>query len=246
MLPLKDKTALITGGAVRVGARIAERLHAAGAFVIIHYRSSAAPAEALRDRLLGERPDSVALLQADLLQPEEVQRLAEQAVAVNGGLDLLVNNASTYFPTPVGSATLEQWHDLFGTNAQAPFFLAQALAPALRAARGAIVNLVDIHAERPRDRHPLYSMAKAANGMMVKSLARELAPEVRVNGVAPGAILWPEDYFSDQDRLAILERIPLNRPGTPDDIAEAVLYLARADYVSGQILAVDGGRTAQQ
>lgn len=245
-MSLENKTALITGGAERVGARIAARLHAAGAFVIIHYRRSAAPAEALRDELLAARPDSVALLQADLLLPEQVTELVEKAIAVTGGLDLLVNNASTYYPTPVGTATLEQWQDLFGTNAQAPFFLAQALAPALRAAGGCIVNLVDIHAERPREKHPVYCMAKAANAMMVKALARELAPEVRVNGVAPGAILWPEDYFSDRDRLAILERIPLNRPGSPDEIAEAVLYLAQAEYVTGQILAVDGGRTVQQ
>ncbi len=246
MLALENKIALITGGGARVGARIASRLHAAGAFVIIHYRSSAAPAEALRAQLLAVRPDSVALLQADLLIAEQLDELARQAVAIRGGLDILINNASTYFPTPVGTATRAQWQDLFGTNAQAPFFLAQALAPALRAARGCIVNLVDIHAERPRDDHPVYSMAKAANAMMVKSLARELAPEVRVNGVAPGAILWPEDYFTDRDRLAILQRIPLDRPGTPDDIAEAVVYLSGAEYVTGQILAVDGGRTVQQ
>lgn len=246
MPTLENKTALITGGAARVGARIAARLHAAGAFVLIHYRNSAAPAEALRDELSALRPDSVALLQADLLQAEQVTELARQALSVTGGLDILVNNASSYFPTPVGSATLEQWQDLFGTNARAPFFLTQALSPALREAHGCVVNLVDIHAERPRDEHPVYSMAKAANAMMVKALARELAPEVRVNGVAPGAILWPEDYFTDKDRLAILERIPLNRPGTPDEIAEAVLYLARAGYVTGQILAVDGGRTVQQ
>jgi pteridine reductase len=243
---LEQKTVLITGAAARVGASIATRLHAAGAFVIIHYRSSAAPAEALRDELLATRPDSVALLQADLLDPEQIDRLARQATGVTGGLDILVNNASTYYPTPVGSATLDQWKDLFGTNARAPFFLSQALAPALRASHGCIVNLVDIHAERPRDRHPVYSMAKAANAMMVKTLARELAPEIRVNGVAPGAVLWPEDYFTDQDRMAILERIPLNRPGTPDEIAGAVLYLAQAEYVTGQILAVDGGRTVQQ
>jgi pteridine reductase len=243
---LANKTALITGGAARVGARIATRLHAAGAFVIIHYRNSAAPAEALRDELLAMRPDSAALLQADLLRPDQVTELARQAVAVTGGLDILVNNASSYFPTPVGSATVEQWQDLFGTNAQAPFFLTQALSPALHAAHGCVVNLVDIHAERPREDHPVYSMAKAANAMMVKTLARELAPEVRVNGVAPGAILWPEDYVTDKDRLTILERIPLHRPGTPDEIAEAVLYLAQAEYVTGQILAVDGGRTVQQ
>lgn len=246
MSSLAHKTALITGGAARVGAGIATRLHAAGAFVIIHYRSSAAAAQTLRDRLLAERPDSAALLQADLLAPGEVADLADRAVAVNGGLDILVNNASSYFPTPVGSATQEHWDDLFGTNARAPFFLAQGLAPALRATGGCVVNLIDIHAERPRADHPVYSMAKAANGMMVKALARELAPEVRVNGVAPGAILWPEDYFTDKERLAILDRIPLGRPGTPEEIAEAVLYLVRADYVTGQILAVDGGRTVQQ
>ena len=246
MPSLTNKTALITGAGARVGARIAARLHAAGAFTVIHYRGSADAARALRDELLAARPDSAALLQADLLEPEAPAAMAQRAVSLRGGVDILVNNASTYYPTPVGSATPAQWDDLFGTNARAPYFLAQALAPALRAGRGCIVNLVDIHAERPRDGHPVYCMAKAANAMMVKALARELAPDVRVNGVAPGAVLWPEDYLGDSERLAILERIPLQRPGTPDEIAEAVLYLAGARYVTGQILAVDGGRTVQQ
>jgi pteridine reductase len=243
---LVGKTALVTGGATRVGAAIVRRLHAAGARVAIHYRRSSGHAEELQAALQAQRPNSVTLAQADLLDTAALPGLIDRVVAGSGRLDVLVNNASTYYPTPVGEATPEQWDDLLGTNAKAPFFLSQAAAPQLRANHGCIVNLVDIHAERPHKRHPIYSMAKAANAMLVKSLARDLAPEVRVNGVAPGAILWPENFFEDEDRLAILARIPLGRPGTPEDIADTVYFLVRSDYITGQILAVDGGRTVQQ
>lgn len=243
---LSSRTVLVTGGATRVGAAIGRTLHAAGAHLVIHYRRSAAHAEQLRAELQRLRPDSVTLAQADLLDSAALDGLIDQAVAATGRLDILVNNASSFYPTPVGEATLAQWQDLMGTNAQAPFFLAQAAAPQLKANRGCIINLVDIHAERPHKRHPIYSMAKAANAMLVKSLARELAPEVRVNGVAPGAILWPENFFEDEDRLATLARIPLGRPGTPQDIADTVAFLAGAEYMTGQILAVDGGRSVQQ
>ncbi|HIP53687.1 MAG TPA: SDR family NAD(P)-dependent oxidoreductase, partial [Chromatiales bacterium] len=189
---LEGKTALITGGAHRIGAQIAHTLHHAGMDVIIHYRSSAKGAEALKAELEAKRPDSVGLLQLDMHDTPRFPAFIEQAQAFRGRLDLLVNNASTFYPTPIGEATEQQWDDLIGTNLKAPFFLAQAAAPLLRESEGAIINLVDIHAERPLKDHPIYSMAKAGNAMMVKSLARELGPEVRVNGVAPGAILWPE------------------------------------------------------
>lgn len=246
-LPLHDRTALVTGGGARLGAAIVRALHAAGARVVIHYRSSREPAEALRDELLAVRDRSATVIQGDLLQPASWQDLVDKSLAFGGSLDVLVNNASSFYPTPLGSATPAQWDDLFGSNARAPFFLAQAAAPALRRAQGCIVNLVDIHAERPHPDHPIYCMAKAANAMLVKSLARDLAPEVRVNGVAPGAALWPAGYQADTARRAILERIPMGRPAGAEQIAAAVLFMVTGpDYITGQILAVDGGRSVQQ
>ncbi len=244
---LNGKTALVTGGAARLGAAIVRRLHAAGASVVIHYRRSADKAERLRDDLLAQRPDSASIVQGDLIDPAVWTRLIEETIAFGGGLDILINNASSYYPTPLGEATTEHWDDLFGSNARAPFFLAQAAVPALRERGGCIVNLVDIHAERPNPKHPVYCMAKAANAMMVKSLALELAPEVRVNGVAPGAALWPDDYPADDEKRAILERIPMGQPAGAEQIAEAVMcFAAGPAYVTGQILAVDGGRSVQQ
>ena len=244
---LQGKTALITGGAARLGATTARYLHAAGARVVVHYRRSAAAAESLRDELRALRPDSAATVQGDLLDPATWQRLVSETVAFGGGLDILINNASTYYPTPIGEATTAQWDDLFGSNARAPFFLAQAAAPELRRRHGCIVNMVDIHAERPNADHPLYCMAKAANAMMVKALARDLAPEVRVNGIAPGAALWPEGYLADADKQEILRRIPMGRPAGAEQIAAAVMCMVTGpDYITGQILAVDGGRSVQQ
>ena len=234
---------LVTGAAHRIGAEILRCLHGAGMDLALHYRSSRAPAEALQAELEAERPGSVLLLQADLHRFDALPDMIRQVEARFGRLDLLVNNASSFYPTPLESASEAEWDDLMGSNLKAPFFLAQAAAPLLRTAGGCIVNLVDIHAERPLKDHPIYSAAKAGNAMLVKALARELGPEVRVNGVAPGAILWPEEYFSDEKRLKILERIPLGRPGDPEAIAAAVLFLATADYVTGQILAVGGGRS---
>jgi len=244
---LQGKTALITGGAARLGATTARYLHAAGARVVVHYRRSAAAAESLRDELRALRPDSAATVQGDLLDSATWQRLVSETVAFGGGLDILINNASTYYPTPIGEATTAQWDDLFGSNARAPFFLAQAAAPELRRRHGCIVNMVDIHAERPNADHPLYCMAKAANAMMVKALARDLAPEVRVNGIAPGAALWPEGYLADADKQEILRRIPMGRPAGAEQIAAAVMFMVTGpDYITGQILAVDGGRSVQQ
>lgn len=244
---LIGKTALVTGGAARLGAEIARHLHAAGALVAIHYRQSAAPAQALADHLNALRPGSASLVQGDLLDPACWPQLVRHCESETGRLDVLINNASTYYPTPLGEATTDQWDDLFGTNARAPFFLAQAAAPMLRRERGCIVNLVDIYAERPNPGHPVYCMAKAANAMLVKSLAVDLAPEIRVNGVAPGAALWPDGYQSDESRQQILERIPMGRPAGAEQIAAAVMCMvAGPDYVTGQILAVDGGRSVQQ
>lgn len=244
---LLGKTALVTGAASRLGATTVRYLHAAGARVVIHYRRSAAPAEKLCDELLATRAGSAAIAQADLNDPASWPRLVAAARTLGGGLDILINNASSYYPTPLDQATTEQWDDLFGSNARAPFFLAQAAAPELRKRRGCIVNMVDIHADRPNADHPLYCMAKAANAMMVKALARDLAPEVRVNGIAPGAALWPEGYMADEARQEILRRIPLGRPAGAEQIAEAVMFMASGpDYITGQILAVDGGRSVQQ
>ena len=244
---LQGKTALVTGGAARLGASIVRQLHAAGARVIIHYRRSADAAERLCQELLALRGDSAATLQGDLLDCEAWPRLIAATLDFGGRLDVLINNASSYYPTPIDSANLAQWDDLFGSNARAPFFLAQAAAPALRRSKGCIVNLVDIHAERPQSDHPVYCMAKAANAMMVKALALDLAPEVRVNGIAPGAALWPQDHLADEAKQAILARVPMRRPAGAEQIAAAVMCMVTGpDYVTGQILAVDGGRSVQQ
>ncbi|MEJ2692562.1 MAG: pteridine reductase [Candidatus Thiodiazotropha sp.] len=244
---LNGKCALITGAAHRIGATIARRLHALGMDLLIHYRNSATPAEALRDSLQSQRADSVALVQADLQTAESYPKLIDSELAFRGRLDLLVNNASSFYRTPLGDASTEQWDDLIGSNLKAPFFLSQAAAPLLRQRRGTIINLLDIHAERPLKGYPIYSIAKAGNAMLVKSLARELGPEIRVNGIAPGAILWPEQGLSEGDQASILERTAMKRPGTPDDIASTLLFLLRdAPYITGQIIAVDGGRTLQQ
>lgn len=234
---------LVTGAARRIGAAIARRLHAAGCDLALHYRGSRAAVEALRDELERVRPGSVLLLQADLGEFDRLAELVAHTVGRFGRLDGLVNNASTFRPTPVGTATPADWDDLFGSNARAPFFLAQAAAPHLRATRGAVVNLVDIYATRPLPRHAVYCMAKAALLMATKSLALELGPEVRVNAVAPGAVLWPEDESNAAAREAMLARTPLERIGTPEEIAEAVRWLLfDATYCTGQSLAVDGGR----
>ncbi len=239
--------ALITGAAQRIGAAIARSLHQCGLDIALHYRHSQAPAEALKEALEQQRANSVRLIQADLNVLEQHAGIISQISQWRGRLDLLVNNASSFYPTPLQQLTPGQWDDLMGTNLKAPFFLAAAAAPLLRASRGAIINLVDIHAERPLKNHPVYSMAKAGNAMMVKALARELGPEIRVNGVAPGAILWPEQELSEQAKREILSRTALEKSGTPQDIARTVRFLALdAPYITGQIIAVDGGRSLQQ
>jgi pteridine reductase len=215
--------------------------------ILLHYRHSEEAAEALRLELEAKRAHSAWIIQADLNQTDSYHYLVSQAEALCQRLDLLVNNASSFYPTPFNEATLEAWEDLIGSNLKAPFFLSQAAAPLLQRNQGCIINLVDIHAKRPPKDHSIYSVAKAGNAMLVKSLARELGPEIRVNGVAPGAILWPEQGLSDQQREEILDRTALKRAGTVEDIARTLLFLYRdAPYITGQIVDVDGGRTLQQ
>lgn len=241
------KVALVTGAAHRIGAEIVRLLHREGMDILLHYRSAHESAKLLELELTARRQGSVRLVAADLLDINALEDLVRQAEAWRGRLDLLVNNASSFYATPLASTGEAEWEDLMGTNLKAPFFLAKAAAPLLRASQGVIVNLVDIHAERPLANHPIYSMAKAGNAMMVKTLAWELGPEVRVNGVAPGAILWPNEEIPEKSKAEIISRTALKRAGTPADIARTVLFLAQGNsYISGQIIAVDGGRSVQQ
>lgn len=236
------RVALVTGAARRIGAVIARRLHAAGYDVALHARRSRSELDALVAELEGARASSTLALEADLDDVAALPDLANAAVERFGRLDALVNNAAAFYPTPIGSATPAQWDELFGTNARAPFFLAQAAAPHLAASNGAIVNIIDIYAEQPLASHAIYSMSKAALVAMTKALARDLAPAVRVNGVAPGAILWPDAGKSEAAQQALIERTPLKRAGSPDDIASAVMWLLEAPFVTGEIVRVDGGR----
>ncbi len=243
-LPLAGKVALVTGGARRLGAQIARTLHAAGASILIHYHRSGDEAIALVEELNTRRPGSAELACADLLDVSQLPGLVDKTLTTFGQLDILINNASSFYPTPLGEITLQAFDDLFGTNVRAPLFLSQAAAPALRRSEGLIVNLVDIHGSRPLKRHPVYSSAKAALNMLTQSLARELGPEVRVNGVAPGPVMWPEGPMDPELQHRILDRTALKRMGSAVDIARAVLFFAtNAPYVTGQILAVDGGRS---
>jgi pteridine reductase len=241
---LNDKVILVTGAARRIGAAIVTCLHRNGARVAIHYRGSADDAAELAARLNSIRENSAMIVQADLLNIDQLPQLISAVVSWGGGLDGLVNNASSFFPTPMGSVTEAQWDELIGSNLKAPLFLSQAALAHLRERRGSIVNIVDIHAQRPLRNHAVYGPAKAGLAMLTRSLAKDLAPDVRVNGVSPGAILWPEGGMTADVKQTILEQIPLQRAGDPDDIAGCVLYLIRdAGYVTGQIIAVDGGRS---
>jgi pteridine reductase len=242
---LDGRWALVTGAAKRIGAVIASTLHEAGANVAIHYNRSATDADQLAVQLNRQRASSAFTVPADMRDIAAVERMAAQVLERTGGrLDVLVNNASNFYPTPLGSVTLEQWDDLFGSNLKAPLFLSQAVLPALRAARGVIVNIVDVHAQRPLRDHPVYGPAKAGLAMLTRSLAKDLGPDIRVNGVSPGAILWPDEGMSDALRAGIIKQTALKRSGTPEDIAATVLFLVRdAPYITGQIIAVDGGRS---
>lgn len=241
---LTGRWALVTGAAKRVGATIADVLHGAGANVVIHYFNSSAQAEAQAARLNERRAGSALALQADLRRIDALRALVASVIEHAGRLDILVNNASSFYPTPLESVTEAAWLDLIDSNLKAPLFLAQAAVEHLRAAEGVIINIVDIHATRPLRDHVVYGAAKAGLAMLTRSLAKDLGPEVRVNGVAPGAILWPEAGMPDKIQASIIRQIALKRPGTPEDVAAAVLFLVRdAPYVTGQILAVDGGRS---
>ncbi len=241
---LDGRWALVTGAAKRIGAVVASTLHEAGANVVIHYHQSAAEAEQLAAQLNGRRASSALTASADVREVAELERMAKHVLERTGRLDVLVNNASNFYPTPLGTVTEENWYDLMGSNLKAPLFLSQAVLPALRSANGVIINIVDVHSKRPLRDHVVYGAAKAGLAMLTRSLAKDLGPHVRVNGVSPGAIMWPEEGMSDQLRAAIIRQTALKRSGTPEDIAAAVLFLVRdAPYVTGQIIAVDGGRS---
>ncbi|MCE1171892.1 pteridine reductase [Azovibrio restrictus] len=245
-LPLKGKTVLITGASRRIGACTARFLHGAGAHLALHYRKDQEGAQALAAELEREGPGSVRCYGADLREVAALEAMVAAVVADFGGLDALVNNASSFFPTPLGSIDEAAWDDLVGSNFKAPLFLSQAVAPHLRQRQGVIVNITDVHAERPLAGYALYSAAKGALLTLTRALAQELGPEVRVNAVAPGAILWPEDgQLAGPERQAIVDHSLLKREGSPEDIARAVRFLlAEAPYVTGQVINVDGGRTA--
>lgn len=250
-MPNNTKVALVTGAAKRIGAEVARHLHAANFNLVIHYHHSETDARSLASELNAVRANSAIAIGADLNNHAQLQALAQEASAQWDCLTLLVNNASSFYPTPFDKASLEDWDNLIGSNLKAPYFLAQALAPQLTATAGCIINIADIYAEKPLRNHTIYSIAKAGNLMLTKSLAQELAPRVRVNGIAPGAILWPddshkkpEDKLSDEDKEKMLCKIPLQQRGQAQDIAKAILFLVNdAPYVTGQILAVDGGRS---
>jgi pteridine reductase len=243
MPKLNGKVALITGAARRIGAVIAQTLHSAGADVVIHYRHSAEDAQALQQKLNAQRENSCFLVQADLLHIETLPDLIHTVIQQTQRLDILINNASSFYPTPIGQITEVHWDDLIGSNLKAPLFLSQAATPYLKHAQGCIVNIIDIHGLRPMKEHPVYSPAKAGLAMLTQSLARELGAEIRVNGVAPGAIIWPEKDMDSSVATEILAKTALKRQGTAEDIAKAVLFLVRdADYITGHIIPVDGGR----
>lgn len=239
-----DRVALVTGAARRIGAEIARQLHSKGLRVILHYNSSSTEAQAVADELNQQRSDSVRIISHDLMQTETFDHFIAEVIKQWGRLDVLVNNASTFYPTPMAEISTTQWDDLLGVNVKAPLFLSNACAAHLGKNNGCIINIVDIHADRPLKDYPIYCIAKAGLAMLTKSLARELAPNIRVNGVAPGAIMWPEVEAYEPLHQEIIERTALKREGEPSNIADAVWFLINsADYITGQIIAVDGGRT---
>jgi len=243
---MQGKAVLVTGGAKRVGAAICRQLHAAGAQLAVHYHSSEREALALQDELNALRPESAAAFRADLLDPDALPKLVHGVAGKFGRLDALVNNASSFYATPLAEVDERQWHDLLGTNLRAPLFLAQAAADELRRHHGCIVNIADIHAERPMHGHLLYSVAKAGLTALTRALAQEMAPQVRVNAVSPGVIVWPDgaEWEDAERRRRIVAHTLLKREGEPDDIAKAVVFLVRdAPYMTGQVIAVDGGRS---
>jgi pteridine reductase len=241
---LAGQVALVTGAAKRLGAAIAHGLHAEGASVVIHFHRSAKAAAQISAELNSLREGSCSTVQADLLQAAGLGTVVAGAIQRFGRLDILINNASTFYPTPLATITEAQWDDLLGTNLKAPLFLAQAAAPYLQQRGGLIINMIDIHAQRPLPEHPVYCVAKAGLAMLTRSLARELGPHIRVNGIAPGPVLWPETGLASALKEEIVAKTLLKRSGSPADIVRAVLFFAKdAPFVTGQILAVDGGRS---
>ncbi|MGH1485783.1 MAG: pteridine reductase [Cellvibrionaceae bacterium] len=241
-----NPVAIITGGGRRIGAETAKQLHSNGYNIILHYRRSIEEAKQLTEQFNNQRKNSAVAISADLNKIDDINHLVTEALVCWGKIDVLINNASSYYPTPFGSVTETQWEDLLASNTKAPFFLSQALAVELKKQNGCIVNIVDIHADIPLTEYSPYTIAKAGNAMLTKSLARELAPDVRVNGVAPGVIIWPENAaeHSEEEKQRILNQVPLGREGSANDIARTVLFFVKdAPYITGQILAVDGGRS---
>jgi pteridine reductase len=242
---MQNKTALITGSAKRVGAVLARTLHAEGMNIAIHYHASSKEAIALCDELNQVRSNSAISVQANLLETSHLPNLINAVETAFGRLDFLVNNASSFYPTPIGEITEKNWEELFGSNLKAPLFLAQAAVPLLKKNQGCIVNIVDIHGQQPLKSYTVYCLAKAGLWMLTKSLAKELGPEIRVNGIAPGAVLWPDNKNELSEKVSeqIISRTALKRPGTPEDIAQTLVFLIKSNYITGQIIAVDGGRT---
>lgn len=240
---MNEKVVLITGAGKRVGACVAEALHQAGWRVIIHYRQSSEEAQTLIERLNEQRAHSAVGLQADLSDANHIRPLADSAAKVWGRIDALINNASSFYPTPLATATETEWNDLFSSNVKAPFFLAQALLSPLKINQGCIINMVDIHANNPIPEHPIYCMAKAALVMMTKSLAKDLGPDIRVNAIAPGIILWPDAPMPEKVKTGMINKTPLKRAGEPLDVANAILFLLQQPYITGHILNIDGGRS---
>lgn len=243
---MTQKTILITGGAKRVGAEIARYLHQNNHNIIIHYNNSYQEALKLSQELNFIRENSVKIIQGDLLDTVRLSEIMQKAIDCFGKIDALINNASSFFATPIGSITENHWHDLIGSNLKAPLFLSQLASPFLKESKGCIINIVDIHADRPMHKYVVYSIAKAGLVGLTKSLAIELAPEIRVNGVAPGAILWPNEnqHFNHQEKDKIIDHSLLKREGQPLDIAKTICFLINdAPYITGQIIAVDGGRS---
>ena len=241
---LVGRWALVTGAAKRIGAVISAALHEAGANIAVHYLNSGEDAEQLASQLNQTRSNSALTVRGDLKNTADLEQMIDQLTKRTGGLDILVNNASSFYPTPLESTTEEHWDDLLGTNLKAPLFLSKISLPYLKKNNGVIINIVDVHAQRPLKNHSVYGSAKAGLAMLTRSLAKDLGPDVRVNGVSPGAILWPESGISERVKKNILGQVPLGRPGAPADIAAAVVFLVRdAPYVTGEIIAVDGGRS---
>ena len=239
-----EKWILITGAAKRVGAKMVEVLHSNGFNIVIHYNSSSESANNLSARLNQQRSGSSIIIGGNLTDDSAVESLIPSVVKQTGRLDVLINNASTFYPTPIENITLEDWDNLFGTNLKAPLFLSKHAAKYLKDSAGLIINIVDIHARKPLKNHPIYGPAKSGLAMLTKSLARDLAPSVRVNGIAPGMILWPENEPSESIKKSILDQIPLKRSGSPEDIANCALFLIKdAPYITGQIIPIDGGRS---